>query len=182
MQIHQRAKTVIASLIAIVVVIMGLEAMFHSAFSDAWSLPLINGSLKVPIPNSVLDLAFDGRRGRGGYLELRFRTLNEKAKVFTDQFCEGQLHQGYDPFHATDSLEYEPKSVLIKLGQNPQYTYYSRSPGTLTSLYGNRCLSPSGQYQVTVDLSEPLLSSVHLEWKYTCTLCWISTPVPNQNP
>jgi hypothetical protein len=139
--------------------------------SRDWSLEVIEELIDRPFPPSAQNIYFDGRIGvLGSYgitpsLKFSFLASPDDATAFAHSFCNGVLHQGYDPFIALDS-EY-PSSGDILIAGDP-FLYYSSSPNADSDIAGNRCVrldwrnpyrsgAPRRWFEeIALELSEPL--------------------------
>jgi hypothetical protein len=116
--------------------------------SRDWSVPVIEELIDRPFPTSAQDITFDGTIGTlGSYgitpsLEFLFRASPEDATAFAYSFCEGVLHQGYDPFNALDSEFPSSGDILIS---GDRFLYYSSSPNVNLNIAGNRCIRVDGR-------------------------------------
>ena len=107
-----------------------------------WGRDTISHFLDIPIPEEAQDLVIEGQQGIvGSYgiypkLSFSFTAEPESALQFVEQFCDGELHTGYDPRNAVDLSEPTDDAVLIR---GDQTIHYSRSEDTPSTIRGNRC-------------------------------------------
>ncbi len=142
-----------------------------------WSVEYIEDYLSVNIPENARNIEINGKRGYGAYFDLTFETDPENSMRFSSQICSGNLHQSYNPFNAVDvgfSYSYTHKIVM------DGFQYYSYSPDTPETLFGNRCWAPGiGIHQILVDQTDSNLYRLRLQLTTTCDLlapplpCWV---------
>ena len=166
----QKSQLAFVSVIAIVglTFVAGLIDLLTNWDDDHWDRNSIETYLEIPLPVDADSVAFDGRQGRGGRLNLAFSASNESVDAFVSNFCDDTLYQGYDPFNSIDSEEQVDNGHLITV--EPWITYYSYSPGTPDNQFGMRCVfSGKGQIQVLVDKAASDTASVRIEVLYQNT-------------
>jgi hypothetical protein len=151
-------------LVCLVIGVVSISQLFQKSL---WTLETINQSFQVQIPNTSSNINYEGHRDRGGFLRLRFDAPPKDALLFTNQFCEGVLHAGYDPFAAIELAEPFTYTYLIKIDK---YSYYSYSPNTPKTVLGNRCLFARsyGQLQIRLDTTDPNLYVVNIDRRFSC--------------
>jgi hypothetical protein len=116
---------------------------FFSFSPRSWSVEMIEEFIDRPFPPSAQDIWFEGRIGLlGSYgllpnVEFSFRANLQEAADFAHSFCEGVLHEGYDPLNAVDSAEPSSNAILIATGG---FFYYSYSLNSSSNVMGNRCI------------------------------------------
>lgn len=114
--------------------------------------------LGIPFPDHMTDFTFDAKQGRLFYIRFEFKAEPETVEEFANHFCNGVLHQGFDPFDLhllpfPQPLSSSPNIVLIK---ERNATYYAYSSSANDDLFGNRCLSEKGHIQnILIDQSNP---------------------------
>jgi hypothetical protein len=135
--------------------------------SSKISLAEIEAYLGKHIPNDAIDIVVTGKSGYKPYFSIRFKTLPQSMIQFTNNICDGVLHQSYNPFNAVDTVQMPPqRPYLIKL---QSFTYFSYSLSTPDTIWGNRCWPfRKGLYQVLVDKGNPDLYALELEVPENC--------------
>jgi hypothetical protein len=126
-----------------------------------FTLDYIEQTINDPLPTDAQHIQYDGKVGRNRTIRLTFSASPASASTFISRLCNGVLHPGYDPFNAVDSTV-STSGFVIDMGDN---YYYSSSPNTPLTRFGNRCWdneigiiqvlldkSDASQYYVTVDL------------------------------
>jgi hypothetical protein len=127
------------------------------------------------IPWDATDIEFDGKYGYNPYLKLSFRASSTWLSNFTRHVCDGILHRGYDPYHAVNvAHEVEGQRIYLIKHDARYFTYYSYSPDTPDTTWGNRCQpSNTGPRQIRVaqiseDIYEIRFDAGHHLWGEDC--------------
>ncbi len=138
-----------------------------------WTTQDINRALSATIPTDATNIAIQGHRARGGFLELEFDAPPQSMRNFAGQLCNGVLYQGYDPFNAIDIAEPFTYTHPIHLDI---YSYFSYSPDTPESVLGNRCMtSANSQLQIRINPTKPDLSHTKIDLRFSCEACHSTT-------
>ncbi len=152
---------------SLTVTLLSLLMLLVGCREDDWTPERIERALGVPIPADAVEVSYRGGYIYGGRLELSFRAPPESVSEFVEGICNGILIQGYDPFNSIDTADPVPRSILIKV---PHYPHYSRSPDTLITTAGNRCVGRSStEFQIAVDRRDANLYTVRFEIPCACT-------------
>lgn len=130
------------------------------------------------IPADAHDIVFEGDSNYSYYnVKLRFKASSAGLSNFTLNFCDGVLHQGYDPYRSFNYGERLGKQRLYLIKYDAHgFSYYSYSPGTPDTVSGNRCQpDDSAPFHIRVAQIEPDLYEVRLDhghhlWGNNCTL------------
>jgi len=119
------------------------------------------------LPSDAVDIEYAMNEQRYNYALLSFTASPISADEFVSRFCFNFLYQGFDPFNAIDDLEGNT-GFLIRT--NPSYYYYSKSPNTPPTIFGNRCFhnQQGGLLQIRIDRSNPDYYHVKLEISAYC--------------
>src|SRR5690349_13288372 len=73
---------------------------------DVWDEQKTEEFLGVSIPDDAENKLLKSGHDRGmPHIQLRYTASPENVISFTSRFCDGVLHQGYDPFGAIDVYE-----------------------------------------------------------------------------
>lgn len=162
-----------------------ISAVVNTVFyKSLWTLSEINRGLRIPVPDAASNVMIEGHPNRGGFLRLTFDAPADEAEIFAEQFCEGTLHPGYDPFSAIDIAEPFTYAVPIEIDK---YKYFSYSDNVDESIRGNRCLHSLsyGQLQIRLDAGQAHTSRIMLDRRFSCEdACHfiplnIIRPIPN---
>lgn len=129
------------------------------SFNDGWDLQTVENHLHVSIPADAHDFHYSSGSNRYVHVDLSFKAPPASVLDFAKHFCDGVLHQGYDPFNAFDLAEPVPNSVEIQIIEAYYtYSYYSYSPRAVQTEAGNYCdLPQKGQFWLLVDETDPAL-------------------------
>jgi hypothetical protein len=133
-------------------------------FAPRWRLGELEESFTGTLPQDAAEISY---QSAAAYGLLTFKASPASASDFAHRFCYGFLYQGYDPFKAVDNVSRE-EGYLIKTER--ESFYYSSSPDTPTTFYGNRCLDydRGGMHQILLDTTDSNSYSVSLEISATC--------------
>jgi hypothetical protein len=132
-----------------------LAGIISNLGDESWNLEEIENYLKVSIPKEARGLKYTSGTNRFVRVELSFEASPKSAIGFTSHFCDGILHQGYDPFNAINIDEQIPGSVKIDMIDYHIRSYYSYSPRTSQLKAGVFCYLYSGLYWVLIDTTDP---------------------------
>jgi hypothetical protein len=132
------------------------------------------------IPSDATNIVFDGDSNYSYYnVKLRFKASSAGLSNFTRHFCDGILHQGYDPYHAFNNgsrLDNQRLYLIKYEAHSHGFSYYSYSPDTPDSVSGNRCQPwDSPPYHIRVAQVEPDLFDIRVDaghhlWGNDCSL------------
>jgi hypothetical protein len=145
---------------------------------STFELAGIENYLGVQIPKDATGIDVNSQTGYKPYFRLSFKASAESMSEFAKEICEGELHQGYDPFHAVDTAQVPPKRpYLIKM---QSFTYYSYSPDAPDTMWSNRCWPfRKGLLQIVVDKQNPSQYEFTLEMPENCEKVAACSPIGN---
>jgi hypothetical protein len=130
---------------------------------ESWNIQEIEKYFQVSIPPNAQNLSYTSGDNRNVHVELSFSAPPKETLDFAAHFCEGVLHQGYDPFNAINVDEQTPQSVEIEVIEAYYtYSYFSYSPRTLQTKFGVYCMPRDDQYWILVDEANPSLYTLKL--------------------
>jgi hypothetical protein len=122
----------------------------------------LQGIWGITIPASATNIEFVSSLTESTF-RLTFDTNPTDALDFAESIC-GILYPQYNPFGASDTIEFLHHALLIKMNH---FTYYSYSPDRDENVIGSRCNPTPGTpiqiHQVVVDTSNSQLYRVRLE-------------------
>jgi hypothetical protein len=172
--LKHRGKTLVAIYLGIclsvLIFLMGalVAAWTHECsdylFSARWCLDELETLFTGPLPADAADIHYDNGPV---YALLSFKAPPESANEFANRFCAGFLYQGYDPFNTQDNVSGDIGHLVQT--QEDMF-YYSSSPDSSRTLYGNRCfdLARGGLNQILVDRTLPETYTIKLEISGGC--------------
>jgi hypothetical protein len=145
---------IVIIIITIILFFLALKGTFNSG--PKFNLAEIQDVIGAQLPADASDIVYDGERGNSHYVSLSFTASPQGAMEFASHICDGDLHQGYDPYDALNTSESQPYQLYLIKYANFGFTYYSYSPDAAQTTWGNRCWPPrDGLYQIRVDGSNP---------------------------
>lgn len=138
----------------------------------SWDFEKIEAELPAPIPEDATNFGYTGTP-RTGVLKLWFTAPPQSMMDFLAYFCDGERHQGYDPFNAINIGEPFTFAYPITVANDANSdSYYSFSPHTPPHLYGNQCLVASNtHYRVLLDVSDQQVYAAIIDVGYSCDIC-----------
>lgn len=123
------------------------------------------------IPSDATDVEGIVQYGYIYYVIVQFKSSSVGLARFASRFCDGVLHQGYDPYATKNFGDWVEDSRLYLIKLDAQYTaYLSSSPNTPDTVWGNRCQPPNSvPYQIRISQIGPDLYAVkadagHYTW------------------
>lgn len=120
--------------------------------------------LGARLPSDAVDIIYDGERGYAAYITLSFKASSEATLEFAKHICDGVLHQGYDPYNALNTSQKPDQKPYLIQYDNFNFSYYSYSPNTPDTVWGNRCWPfRTGLYQIRIDHTNPTLSELRFD-------------------
>ena len=150
-----------------ILIVVGIRDFVSNSGGYQWTINSIVDYLGTSLPTDAVEIAYDGNTGRMGWLNLSFESSSQSMGEFLSKFCDGILHQNYDPFQAIDIDEPIDGAYLITMRDA---SYYSYSPDVVDTIFGIRCLGKD-QTQIVVDKSTPETYSIRMEFVFNCTKC-----------
>jgi hypothetical protein len=148
-------------------VMRDLEAIILGPYAPEWSAADMANYLNVPFPDDAVAVQYSSFRGQGSF-KLSFKAPPASAEAFAQPLCFGALHRGYDPFIASNANEPNAPEAIIIQADNEHY-YYSASPSSPKTLFGNRCLGDNGRVSaISIDKADSSLYLVSLSSSNAC--------------
>jgi Na+-transporting methylmalonyl-CoA/oxaloacetate decarboxylase gamma subunit len=157
---------VIIFLVIVVLVISQIGRLLSSFGGDSPKRTLagIEATLGVHVPSDASDLVYDGERGYAAYITLSFKAAPQGVLEFAKHICDGALHQGYDPYNALNTSQKPPQKPYLIKYDNFNFSYYSYSPDTSSTIWGNRCWPfRDGLHQIRIDKINPQQYSLQFD-------------------
>jgi hypothetical protein len=154
-------KQAIALLLCIVALCITLGLILFR--DDHWTLAEVEKYLGTSIPKDAQNLTYISGTNRYVYVQLNFSASPSSVLNFASHFCDGILHQGYDPFNAINTDDKVEHSVKVDIVDYHTRSYYSYSPHASHNQYGVFCYLYSGLYWVLVDQSNPTLYTMRFK-------------------
>lgn len=133
---------------------------------NEWNVERIEEALGVSLPHHAIDLVYEGEWGRLTELTLSFKAPPDVMDQFTKHFCQGVVHQNYNPFDAinvADAIS-DPFAVELHTPFVP-FSYYSYSPNASPTIFGNRCFGVDIEvFKIAIDQSNPEIYALEMEY------------------